>query len=113
MSVVLIMDEVRQMITDLLLAASGPGPLWETSAERWRAGVALVGSIDHAAVVLAMDAQAGEPERELLRGIHRGEAEQLLGCPPAEPTRVMRWTSQQSRWRDCLLGHAKARSATD
>jgi hypothetical protein len=64
-------------------------------------------------VVLAMDAQAGEPERELLRGIHRGEAERVLGCPPAEPTRVMRWTSQQSRWRDCLLGHAKARAATD
>ena len=34
------------------------------------------------------------------------------GCPGA-PTRLMRWTSQQSRWRDCLLGQAKARSATD
>ncbi len=113
MAVVLILDEVRQMVTDLLLSSSGPGTMWETPAERWRAGVALVRSIDHAAVVLAMDAQAGEPERELLRGIHRGEAERVLGCPPAEPTRVMRWTSQQSRWRDCLLGHAKARAATD
>jgi len=25
----------------------------------------------------------------------------------------MRWTSQKSRWQDCLLGHAMARSATD
>jgi hypothetical protein len=113
MAVVLILDEVRQMVTDLLLSSSGPGTMWETPAERWRSGVALVRSIDHAAVVLAMDAQSGEPERELLRGIHRGEAERVLGCPPAEPTRVMRWTSQQSRWRDCLLGHAKARTATD
>ena len=113
MAVVLILDEVRQMVTDLLLSSSGPGTMWETPAERWRSGVALVRSIDHAAVVLAMDAQAGEPERELLRGIHRGEAERVLGCPPVKPTRVMRWTSQQSRWRDCLLGHAKARTATD
>jgi hypothetical protein len=113
MAVVLILDEVRQMVTDLLLSASGPGTMWETPAERWRSGVALVRSIDHAAVVLAMDAQAGEPERELLRGINRGEAERVLGCPTAKPTRVMRWTSQQSRWRDCLLGHANARSATD
>lgn len=113
MAVVLILDEVRQMVTDLLFSSSGPGTMWETPAERWRAGVALVRSIDHAAVVVAMDAQAGEPERELLRGIGCGEAERVLGCPPAEPTRVMRWTSQQSRWRDCLLGHAKARTFTD
>jgi hypothetical protein len=113
MAVVLILDEVRQMVTDLLFSSSGPGTMWETPAERWRAGVALVRSIDHAAVVVAMDAQAGEPERELLRGIGCGEAERVLGCPPAEPTRVMRWTSQQSRWRDCLLGHAKARTLTD
>ncbi len=115
MAVVLILDEVRQMVTDLLLSATGPGTnsMWKTPAERWRGGVALVRSIDHAAVVLAMDAQAGEPERELLRGIKGVQAERVLGCPPAEPTRVMRWTSQQSRWRDCLLGHAKARSAAD
>lgn len=113
MAVVLILDEVRQMITDLLLPSSGPGTIWETPAERWRAGVALVRSMKHAAVVLAMDAQAGAPEQELLRGVGRVDAERVLGCPPATPTRVMRWTSQQSRWRDCLLGHAKARSATD
>jgi hypothetical protein len=113
MAVVLILDEVRQMVTDLLLSSSGPGTMWETPAERWRAGIALVRSIEHAAVVLAMDAQAGEPERELLRALGRPEAVLVLGCPPAEPTRVMRWTSQQSRWRDCLLGHAKARTATD
>jgi len=113
MAVVLILDEVRQMITDLLLSSSGPGSLWETPAERWRAAVALVRSIAAAGVVLAMDAQAGEPERELLRGIGRQEAARVLGCPPVDPTRIMRWTSQQSRWRDCLLGHAKTRSATD
>jgi len=113
MTVVLILDEVRQMVTDLLLSSSGLGTMWETPAERWRAGIALVRSIDHAAVVLAMDAQAGEPERELLRGIKGAQAERVLGCPPAEPTRVMRWTSQQNRWRDCLLGHAKAHSAAD
>lgn len=113
MAVVLILDEVRQMVTDLLLSPSGPGTMWETPAERWRAGIALVRSIDHAAVVLAMDAQTGEPERELLRGLKGAQAERVLGCPPAEPTRVMRWTSQQGRWRDCLLGCAKARSAMD
>ena len=113
MAVVLILDEVRQMITDLLLSLSGPGTLWKTPAERWRAAVALVRSIAAAGVVLAMDAQAGEPERELLRGIGRPDAARVLGCPPVEPTRMMRWTSQQSRWRDCLLGHAKTRSATD
>lgn len=113
MAVVLILDEVRQMVTDLLLSPSGPGTMWETPAERWRTGVALVRSLKHAAVVLAMDAQAGEPEQELLRGIGRSDAERVLGCPPAEPTRMMRWTSQLSRWRDCLLGHAKARSETD
>ena len=111
-AVVLILDEVRQMITDLLLSSSGPRTLWETPAERWRAGW-LWRSIAAAGVVLAMDAQAGEPERELLRGISRREAARVLGCPPVEPTRMMRWTSQQSRWRDCLLGHSKARSATD
>ncbi len=113
MAVVLILDEVRQMITDLLLSSSGPGTLWETPAERWRAAVALVRSIAAAGVVLAMDAQAGEPEQELLRGIGRREAARVLGCPPVDPTRMMRWTSQQSRWRDCLLGQAKTRSATD
>lgn len=113
MTVVLILDEVRQMITDLLLPASGPGTIWETPAERWRAGVALVRSMKHAAVVLAMDAQAGAPEQELLRGVGRGDAERVLGCPPTAPTRLMRWTSQQNRWRDCLLGQAKARSETD
>ena len=113
MAVVLILDEVRQMVTDLLLSPSGPGTIWETPADRWRAAVALVRSISAAGVVLAMDAQAGEPERELLRGCHRSEAERVLRCTPANPTRVMRWTSHQSRWRDCLLGYAKARSATD
>ena len=113
MAVVLILDEVRQMITDMLLSSSGPGTLWETPAERWRAAVALVRSIAAAGVVLAMDAQAGEPEQELLRGVGRAEAQRVLGCSAAAPTRVMFWTSQKSRWRDNLLGHAKARSATD
>ena len=113
MAVVLILDEVRQMITDLLLSSSGPGTMWETPAERWRTGIALVRSLKHTAVVLAMDAQAGEPEQELLRGVGRADAERVLGCSPTAPTRLMRWTSQQSRWRDCLLGHAKTRSATD
>ena len=110
MTAVLILDEVRQIVTDLLLSASGPGSLWETPADRWRAGIALVRSISHAGVVMAMDAQAGEPERELLRGIGRVEAARVLGCPAVEPTRTMRWASDQSRWRDCLLGYAKARA---
>lgn len=113
MAVVLILDEVRQIVTDLLLSASGPGSLWETPAERWLSGIALVRSISHAGVVMAMDAQAGEPERELLRGIGRVEAARVVGCPAVDPTRTMRWTSDQGRWRDCLLGHAKARSGTD
>ena len=96
MAVVLILDEVRQMTTDLLLSSSGPGTLWETPAERWRAAVALVRSIAAAGVVLAMDAQAGEPERELLRGISRREAARVLGCSPVEPTRMMRWTSRRA-----------------
>ena len=70
-------------------------------------------SITSAGVVLAMDAQAGEAERELLRGISRIEGERVLGCPASKPTRTMRWTSNQSRWWDCLLGHVIARSATD
>ncbi|WP_322771749.1 hypothetical protein [Synechococcus sp. CBW1107] len=113
MAIVLILDEMRQMVTDLLLSPSGPGTMWETPAERWSAGVALLRSIGHSAVVLAMDAQAGDAERELLRGVGRSDAERVLGCPPVEPTRMMRWTSQQSRWRDCLLGHAMNRSAAD
>lgn len=113
MAVVLILDEFRQTLTDLLLSTSGRGTLWEHPADRWRTGVALVRSIGHAGVVLAMDAQAGEPEEELLRGIGRIEGERVLGCPAAEPTRMMRWTSDQNRWRDCLLGHAKARSEAD
>jgi hypothetical protein len=112
-AVVLILDEFRQTLTDLLLSPSGPGTLWELPADRWNTAIALVRSIVHAGVVLGMDAQAGEPERELLRGIGRIEGEQVLGCPPAEPTRTMRWTSDQSRWRDCLLGHAKAHSEAD
>jgi hypothetical protein len=72
-----------------------------------------VRSITSAGVVLAMDAQAGEAERELLRGISRIEGERVLGCPASKPTRTMRWTSNQSRWWDCLLGHVIARSATD
>jgi len=111
MAVVLILDEFRQTLTDLLLSPSGPGTLWENPADRWRTGIALVRSITHAGVVLAMDAQAGNPEQELLRGIGRIEGGRVLGCRAAEPTRKMRWTSEQSRWRDCLLGHAIARSA--
>lgn len=113
MAVVLILDEFRQTLTDLLLSPSGPGTLWEKPADRWRTGVALVRSILHAGVVLAMDAQAGEPEQELLRSIGRIEGERVLGSPPTEPTRIMRWTSDQNRWRDCLLGHAKARFASE
>lgn len=113
MATVLILDEFRQTLTDLLLSASGPGTLWEKPADRWNTGIALVRSILHAGVVLAMDAQAGEPEQELLRGIGRIEGERILGCLPAQPTRTMKWTSDQSRWRDCLLGHAKARSEGD
>lgn len=41
MAVVLILDEVRQMLADLLLSPTGPGTMWETPAERWRAGIAL------------------------------------------------------------------------
>ena len=113
MVVVLILDEFRQTLTDLLLSPSGPGTLWEKPADRWRTGIALVRSITHAGVVLAMDAQAGIPEQELLRGIGRIEGDRVLGCRAAEPTRTMRWTSEQRRWRDCLLGYAKARSADD
>lgn len=113
MTAVLILDEFRQILNDLLLSPSGSGTLWEKSADRWCAGIALVRSIAHAGVVLAMDAQAGEPEQELLRGIGRVEASRVLGCPVVAPSRTMRWTSHQARWRDCLLGHAKTRSATD
>ena len=113
MVVVLILDEFRQTLTDLLLSPSGPGTLWEKPADRWRTGIALVRSITHAGVVLAMDAQAGKPEQELLRGIGRIEGDRVLGCRAAEPTRTMRWTSKQRRWRDCLLGYAKARSEAD
>lgn len=109
MVTVLILDEVRQLITDLLLSPCGPGSIWETPAHRWRAGVSLVRSIRHAGRVIAMDAQAGEPERELLRSIGRIEAGSVLGCPPEVPTRTMQWTSNQNRWRDCLLGHVKYR----
>lgn len=59
MVTVLILDEVRQLLTDLLLSPCGQGSIWETPAHRWRAGISLVRSIDHAAVVLPMDAQAG------------------------------------------------------
>lgn len=109
MVTVLMLDEVRQQITDLLLSPCGPGSIWETPAHRWRAGVSLVRSISHAGRVIAMDAQAGEPERELLRLIGRIEADAVLGCPPEVPSRTMRWTSEQTRWRDCLLGHVKDR----
>lgn len=81
MVTVLIIDEIRQMITDLLLSQSGPGSLWKTAAERWRAGVSLVRSIRHAGRFIGMDAQAGEPERELLRLIGRIEAGSVVGCP--------------------------------
>lgn len=113
MAVVLVLDEFRQILCDLLLSPSGPGTLWENPAERWRAGIALVRSINHAGVVLAMDAQFGEPEQALLRGIGRIEGYRVLGCPPADATRTMRWTSDQIRFRDCLLGHARARSEGD
>ncbi|MCT0228916.1 hypothetical protein KQ300_12050 [Synechococcus sp. CS-1331] len=113
MAAVLILDEFRQILTDLLLSPSGPKTLWEEPAKRWRSGIALVRSIAHAGVVLAMDAQAGVPEQELLRGIGRVEAARVLGCPTVAPSRTMCWTSDQNRWRDCLLGHAKTRSATD
>lgn len=110
---VLILDEFRQILTDLLLSPSGPGTLWEKPADRWKTGIALVRSISCAGVILAMDAQAGEPERELLRAIGRSEGGRVLGCPTTVPTRKMSWTSDKKRWRDCLIGHAKARSETD
>jgi hypothetical protein len=113
MAVVLILDEFRQALSDILLSPSGPGTLWEEPADRWRAGIALVRSISHAGVVLAMDAQIGKPEQELLRGIGRIEADRVYACLPEKPSRVMRWTSVQKRWIDCLLGHAKNRSVTD
>jgi hypothetical protein len=113
MAVVLVLDEFRQTLTDLLLSPSGPGTLWELPADRWKTAIALVRSIHCAGVVIGMDAQAGEPEQELLRGIGRIEGERVIGCRAAEPTRTMRWTSEQNRWRDCLLGHAKTRSAND
>ena len=113
MAVVLILDEFRQTLSDILLSPSGPGTLWEDPADRWRAGIALVRSISHAGVVLAMDAQIGKPEQELLRGIGRIEGERVYACLPEKPSRVMRWTSFQKRWIDCLLGHAKNRSVTD
>ena len=113
MATVLLLDEVRQIVTDLLLAPTGPGTLWETPADRWRAGISLVRTIMHAGIVVAMDAQAGEPEQVLLRGIGRIEATRVLGCPLEKPVRTMRWTSVETRWRDCLLGHAKARAADD
>lgn len=110
MVTVLILDEVRQLITDLLLSPCGPGSIWETPAHRWRAGVSLVRSIRHAGDVVAMDAQAGKPEQELLRLINRAGAGSVLGCPPKTSSRTMRWTSDQLRWRDCLQGHVKARA---
>jgi hypothetical protein len=107
MVTLLVLEEVRQMLCDLLLSPCGQGSIWETAADRWRAGVALVRSIDHAGGVLAMDAQAGEPERELLRGQHRVEAGRVIGCAATAPIRTMRWTSEQGRWRDALIGYVQ------
>ncbi|MFM7677002.1 MAG: DEAD/DEAH box helicase family protein [Synechococcus sp.] len=107
MVTLLVLEEVRQMLCDLLLSPCCQGSIWESAADRWRAGVALVRSIDHAGGVLAMDAQAGEPERELLRGQHRREAGRVIGCAATAPSRTMRWTSEQGRWRDALIGYVQ------
>jgi hypothetical protein len=113
LATVLVLDEMRQLVTDLLLSHSGPGTLWESPGDRWRAAISLVRTIQHAGIVLAMDAQAGKPEQELLQGIGRIEASRVVGCPTAEPTRTMRWTSIKNRWLDCLLGFVKIRTSSE
>lgn len=99
---VLILDEVRQIVESVTLARAEDGGMW-TPQSRIEAFQALFLTLRHAGVIWALDAQAGEPERQLLLAAGRArEANNIITTPGRPREGAYRWTGSIPTFRRAL-----------
>lgn len=100
---VLALDEFRQVVESVTLARAEEGGMW-TPQSRIQSFQALLLTMRHAGVIWALDAQAGEPERQLLLAAGRAqEANNIITTPGRPREGVYRWTGSIPTFRRALV----------
>lgn len=102
-SAVLALDEIRQVVESVTLARAEEGGMW-TPQSRIESFQALLLTMRHAGVIWALDAQAGEPERQLLLAAGRArEANNIITTPGRPREGSYRWTGSIPTFRRALV----------